>query len=62
MGFFDNLGLGDIISSVQDMTNEINGLKDDIVSSVVDPVTDLQSTVQDISSSITGDGPDVSNN
>lgn len=55
MGFFDDLGLGDIIASVQDMTNEISGLKDDIVSSVVDPVTDLQGTVQDISSSITGD-------
>ncbi len=62
MGFFDNLGLGDMISSVQDMTNEINGLKDDIFSSVVDPVTVLQGTVQYISSSITGDGPDISNN
>ncbi len=57
MGFFDDLGIGDIISSVREMSEEISGLKDDIVSSVVDPVTGFQDTVQDISSSISGDSP-----
>ena len=57
MGFFDDLGIGDIISSVREMSEEISGLKDDIVSSVVDPVTGFQDTVKDISSSISGDSP-----
>ena len=60
MSFLDDLGLGDIISSVREMTTEITGLKDDIISSVVDPVTGLQDTVQDISSGITGDATSVS--
>ena len=55
MGFLDDLGFGEILSSVREMTNEIAGLKDDIVSSVLEPVTGLQDTVQDITGSLTGD-------
>ena len=62
MGFFQDLGLDEIVSSVREMAEEIGGLKDDIISgvkddigaSLVDPATDLRSTIQDAADSITG--------
>lgn len=54
MGFFEDLGIGDLVSGIRDMSNEITGLKDEIISSVVGPTDDLQNTIQDIASSVTG--------
>lgn len=64
MGFLQDFGLDEIFSSVSEMAQEINGLKDDLFNGVKediaaglgDPVNDLKSTVQDITSDITGTG------
>ena len=66
MGFLQDFGLDEIFSTVSEMAQEINGLKDDLLSGVKDdiaaglgdPVNDLKATVQDISSDITGTGSD----
>lgn len=63
MGFFQDLGLDEIVSSVRDMATEISGLKDDLVSGVKDdiasslqqPVSDLKSTIQDAAGAISDD-------
>lgn len=55
MGFLDDLGLGDIVASVNEMRGELSGLRDDIVSSVTDSTSDVTSTLDDITSSISGD-------
>ena len=61
MGFFQDLGLDEIVSSFRDMAQAVDGLKEDIVSSVIQPGTDFKDTIQDISSTVTnGDTPDVS--
>ena len=52
MGFFDELGLGDLLSSVREMSDEISTLKDDVISSVAGPTDDLKSTFHDITGSI----------
>ncbi len=62
MGFFQDLGLDELVASVRDMTAEISGLKDDLISSVKDdlassvsePVSDLKQTVQSIADDVTG--------
>ena len=61
MGFFQDLGLDEIVSSFRDMAQAVDGFKEDIVSSVIQPGTDFKDTIQDISSTVTnGDTPDVS--
>lgn len=52
MGFFDELGLGDLLSSVRDMSDEISTLKDDVISSVAGPTDDIKSAFHDITGSI----------
>lgn len=62
MGFFQDLGLDEIVSSVSEMANELSGLKDDLLGGIQDnvagaigePLSDLQNTVQDITDSVTG--------
>ena len=61
MGFFQDLGLDEIVSSFRDMAEAVDGLKEDIVSSVIQPGTDFKDTIQDISNTVTnGDGTDIS--
>ena len=55
MGFLDDLGLGELISSVNELRGELEGLRDDVVSSVMDTGDELGSTIEDISSSISGE-------
>lgn len=55
MGFLDELGLGDIISSVNEVRDELSGLRDDIISSVTDSTGDITNTIDEIASSISGD-------
>lgn len=59
MGFFDDLGIGDLVTGIREMSSEITSLKDDLIGSVTGPVDDLQNAVQDITSDITGVVPDV---
>lgn len=64
MGFLQDFGFDEIFSSVSEMAQEINGLKedlfsgvkDDIVAGLSDPVNDVKSTIQDIATDITGTG------
>ena len=61
MGFFQDLGLDEIVSSFRDMAEAVDGLKEDIVSSVIQPGTDFKDTIQDISNTVTnGDSTDIS--
>lgn len=55
MGFLDDLGFGELISSVNELRGELEGLRDDVVSSVMDTGDELGSTIEDISSSISGE-------
>ena len=54
MGFLQDFGLDELISSVGELTNELDGIRKDIISSVVNPSEDLKSIVDDISGSIKG--------
>ena len=61
MGFFQDLGLDELVQSFREMSDEITGLKDDLISGVKDdivgsvsePAQDLKNTIQDITGSIT---------
>lgn len=55
MGFLDDLGFGELISSVNELRGELEGLRDDVVSSVLDTGDELGGTVEDISNSISGE-------
>ncbi len=55
MGFLDDLGFGELISSVNELRGELEGLRDDVVSSVMDTGDELGSTIEDMSSSISGE-------
>lgn len=55
MGFLDDLGFGELISSVNELRGELEGLRDDVISSVTDAGSELGSTVEDISNGITGE-------
>lgn len=55
MGFLDDLGFGELISSVNELRGELEGLRDDVVSSVLDTGDELGGTIEDISSSISGE-------
>jgi hypothetical protein len=60
MGFLEDLGLGEILASVNEMRDELAGLRDDVVSTITDSSSDLTSTVDDIAAGISGD--DTSDN
>ena len=55
MGFLEDLGLGEILASVNEMRDELVGLRDDVVSTITDSSSDLTSTVDDIAAGISGD-------
>ena len=52
MGLLNLLGLDDLADSVNDLTADIQGLRDDIIESVVGPGEELKNTVTDIADSI----------
>lgn len=52
MGLLNLLGLDDLADSVNDLTSDIQGLRDDIIESVVGPGEDLKNTATDIVDSI----------
>lgn len=52
MGLFDLFG--ELAPELQDLGNELQGIKDDFVSSVVDPSGELRDTINGIASDITG--------
>lgn len=52
MGFLQYLGLDDLADSVNELTTEIDGLRDEIITSVVGPAEELKNTVGDITQSI----------
>lgn len=55
MGFLEDLGLGEIIASVNEMRDELGGLRDDVVSTVMDSGSDLTGAVDDIAAGLSGD-------
>lgn len=63
MGFFQDLGLDEIVASVRDIATEINGLKDDFISgakddsitSVTEPMSEFNQTIQAIADDVTGE-------
>jgi hypothetical protein len=67
MGFLQDFGLDEIVSSVSDMANELSGLKDDLFGGIQDdivaPFTDqvdgVQSAIQDITNGVIGNGDDA---
>lgn len=52
MDLLNLLGLDDLADSVNELTTDIQGLRDDIIESVVGPGEELKSTVTDIADSI----------
>ena len=60
MGFLEDLGLGEIIASVNEMRDELGGLRDDVVSTVMDSGSDLTGAVDDIAAGFPGDDTSAS--
>lgn len=54
MGFLQDLGLDDLLSSVREMTEQFDELKDEIITSILEPSTELKDTIQDSAASLTG--------
>lgn len=54
MGFLQDLGLDDLLSSVREMTDQFDELKDEIITSIMEPGTELKETIQDSAASLTG--------
>lgn len=52
MGLLNMLGLDDLADSVNELTEGIEGLRDDFISSVVGPTEELKSTVDEITGAI----------
>lgn len=46
------LGIDDIVQSVNEFAEELDGLRDEIVTSLVEPGKELKDTVDDISESL----------
>lgn len=55
MGFLQYLGLDDLADSVNELTSEFDGLREEIITSVVGPAEELKNTVGDITQSIQGE-------
>ena len=60
MGFLEDLGLDEIIASVNEMRDELGGLRDDVVSTVMDSGSDLTGAVDDIAAGFSGDDTSAS--
>ncbi len=52
MGLLNLFGLDDLADSVNDLTADLQGLRDDIIDSVVGPGEELKNTATDIVDSI----------
>lgn len=52
MGFLQDLGLDDLLSSVREMTDQFDELKDEIITSILEPGTELKETIQDSATSL----------
>lgn len=63
MGFLNMLGLDDLADSVRELTDSIDGIKQDFIDSVVGPGEELKNTVTEIADSVTSGTPisDVTN-
>lgn len=55
MGILQYLGLDELADSVNELTQQFDGLRDDIVSSITDAKDSSQQVISDISNSLSGE-------